>query len=276
MRGGSRIIQCASRRFFSGYRDQIVRQWSNRLHTKAGERYGERPIDELLALTGEATDANFAVLVHNDFVTIDNFIEKITRMRLGSGFTLSEVQKAFELYRTILLPIITEEMEGPELLHAMQQMNYCLSYTITKFSDYFQSLHEQQIRDYAQNLEREVDKRTKEFAESEAKYRALVEEINDGYFVNQKGIIVFANRAFCDMHGYVPREVIGRPYLYFTAEESQAEVQRLYEQRMEKADTKDLYVYLRRHKDGSSLPTENKVKLMLYEGNTQQQVFAET
>ena len=260
------IVLMRIAKVLSAYREQIARQWADRLHTKAGERYGERPIEELVALTGEAANANFAVLVNNDFSKIDSFIERITRIRLGSGFALSEVQKAFELYRTILLPIITEEMEGPELLHALQQMNYCLSYTITKFSDYFQSLHEQQIRDYAQNLEREVEERTSDLAESEAKHRALVGEINDGYFVNQKGVIVFANQAFCDMHGYSLQEVIGKQYLDLVAPESQVEVQRLYEQRIQWGDTKDLYVYLRRHKDGSILPTENKVKLMLYEG----------
>ena len=56
----------------------------------------------------------------------------------------------------------------------------------------------------------------------------LVEEINDGYFVNQNGRIVFANRAFCDMHGYLCNEVIGREFTDFIADESLSNVTRLY------------------------------------------------
>jgi PAS domain S-box-containing protein len=110
--------------------------------------------------------------------------------------------------------------------------------------------------------------RTKELAESESQYRVLIEEINDGYFVNQDGIIVFANGAFCEIHGYAVSEVIGRPYINFIAQESLSEVQKLYEERISKGYADDLYVYFRHHKNGNSLPTENKVKLMTYHGES--------
>lgn len=247
-------------------RDRIINQWINRLHNKASDRYGQRPIQELFSLTSEATDANYSALVRNDFSKIDNFIEKITRLRLGEGFTLSEVQKAFDVYRSILVPILLVRLKEKELQNAFRQMNYCLGYTITKFSDYFQSLHERQIKEYAENLEKEVEKRTKELAESEAKYRVLVEEINDGFFINNSGLIVFANRAFCDMHGYDPSEVIGRPYRDFIAPESRKEVEKIYKKRMRGEEAAELYFYYRRHKNGNNFPTENKVKLMLYQG----------
>jgi len=247
-------------------RDRIIHQWTSRLHSKASERYGKRPIQELFTLTSEATDANYLALVHNDFSKIDNFIEKITRLRLGEGFTLSEVQKAFDVYRSILVPILLARLREKELHNAFSQMNYCLGYTITKFSDYFQSLHEKQIKEYAENLEEEVEKRTKELVESEAKYRLLVEEINDGFFINKNGLIVFANRAFCDMHGYALSEIMGRSYKDFIAPESLKEVAKIYKRRMKGELTEQLYFYYRRHKSGKRFPTENKVKLMLYQG----------
>ncbi|MBW2039950.1 MAG: PAS domain S-box protein [Deltaproteobacteria bacterium] len=251
---------------FTKYREEIIQQWAHRLHTEVSQHYRKRPLEELFITTSEAADANFAVLVHNDFSKIDAFIKKITRMRLEAGFPLSDVQRAFELYRTIVLPILVRELKGPPLLHTLQKVNVCLTYTIYKFSDYFQSLQEKEIRDYAQDLEREVEKRTKELAESEAKYRVLVEEINDGYFVNQQGKIVFANRTYCEMHGYTLPEVIGRPYKDFVAPESLAKVKRIYEDRIAKGESPDLYIYLRLLKDGRSLYTENKVKLVLYQG----------
>jgi PAS domain S-box-containing protein len=247
-------------------RERIIHQWTNRLHSKASERYGERPIQELFNLTAEATDANYSALVRNDFSKVDNFIEKITRLRLGEGFTLSEVQKAFDVYRSILAPILLTRLKEKELHNAVRQMNYCLGYTITQFSDYFQTLHEKQIKEYAENLEKEVENRTKELADSEAKYRILVEEINDGFFINKNGFIVFANRAFCDMHGYNLSEIIGRPYKDYIASESLKEVEKIYKRRMRGEEAEELYFYYRLHKNGNSFPTENKVKLMLYQG----------
>jgi PAS domain S-box-containing protein len=247
-------------------REQIVDEWIYRLHTEVSERYRGRPVDELFHTVSRANEANFAVLIHNDFSKINDHIRWITNLRLKGGFSLSEVQSAYELYRTVLLPALPNELDENDLQGALRQINYCLFYTITKFSNYFQTLHEKHLRDYAQNLEGEVEKRTKELAESESKYRVLVEEINDGYFVNQNGRIVFANQAYCDLHGYSSKEMIARPYTDFIAPKSLPMVRRLYEKRMAGEDTEDLYIYLRRHKNGSTLPTENKVKRILYQG----------
>ncbi len=246
------------------YRDDIVKEWANRLH-EASPRYSARPLKELIRTTTEAGEANHAVLVYDDFAQIDSFIEKISRMRLKGGFSLPEVQKAFELYRTVLLPTLIRELEVSRLHEALQKLNDCLSYTILKFSDSFQSLHEETITRYAEDLKREVEKRTAELAASQEKYRVLVEDINDGYFVNQNGIIVFANKAFCDMHGSSMDEVIGRPYLDFVASESIMEVSKICEERARTGKSREQYVYLRRCKDGSRRYTENKVQRVTFQ-----------
>ena len=248
------------------YRKQIVDEWIYRLHTEVSDRYRGRPVDELFHTVSRASQANYEVLTHNDFSKINDHIRWITNLRLEGGFSLSEVQSAYELYRTVLLPILPKELDENGLNDALRHMNYCLFYTITEFSNYFQSLHEKHLRDYAENLEGEVKKRTKELAESESKYRVLVEEINDGYFVNQNGRIVFANQAYCDLHSFSSQEILGKPYTDFIAPKSLSMVRRLYEKRMVDEDTKDLYIYLRRHKNGSTLPTENKVKRILFRG----------
>ncbi len=245
-------------------RERIIGQWVHRLHTEVSERYSHRPTEELYDSVSKANDGNSAVLLHDDYSKIDAHIEWITKIRLEGGFSLSEVQNAYELYRTVLAPILVEELDHAELLQALRRMNTCLLYTIKKFSNYFQSLREKEIREHAENLECEVEKRTKELAESESKYRVLVEEINDGYFVNQDSRIVFANQAYCELHGYSPQEMLGKPYKELVAPESLSMVRRLYENRMAGEDTKDLYIYLRRHKNGNALPTENKVKRILY------------
>jgi PAS domain S-box-containing protein len=248
------------------YRELIIGEWIDRLRSGVSRRYSKRSRDELYITVAAAYDASCAVLVDNDFSKIDCHIHWITQIRLQGGFSLSEVQNAYELYRTTLFPVLVKELKGDELLRAMEKLNGCLFYTITKFSDFFQSLHEKQIRNHAQNLEQEVAERTKELGESEAKYRVLVEEINDGYFVNQDGNIVFANQAFCDLHGYTLPEIIGKPYTDLLAPKYLHAVKMLYEQRMIGEDARDLYMYYRRHKNGSHFPTENKVKRILYQG----------
>ena len=248
------------------YHKQIVDEWIYRLHTEVSDRYRARPLDELFHTVSRANDANFSLLIHNDFSKINGHIQWITNLRLEGGFSLSEVQNAYELYRTVLLPLLPNELDEKDLQDALKRMNYGLFYTITKFSNYFQALHERHLRDYAENLEGEVKKRTKELFESESKYRILVEEINDGYFVNQNGRIVFANQEYCDLHGYSLQEMLGKPYTDLIAPKSLLMVKSFYEKRMAGEDTKDLYIYLRRHKNGSILPTENKVKRIFYQG----------
>jgi len=247
-------------------RAEVVEAWVRLLHESVSDRYHLRPLEELYATVSAANDAGYAVLVNGDYSGVDAHIEWITRIRLEGGFSLSEVQNAYELYRTVLVPILLRTLRGGELLAALEALNKCLLYTIKKFSNYYQSLHEKQITEHAENLEQEVEKRTRELGESESKYRILVEEINDGYFVNQNGHIVFANQAFCDLHGYTPEEITGIPYTEIIAPASLPVVRRLYEKRMAGERTEDLYAYHRRRKDGTIFPTENKVKRILYRG----------
>jgi len=247
------------------YHEEIVRQWANRLHAEVSERYSARPIEELFRTTSEVAEAKYALLVYEDFSKIDSIIEMISKLRLEGGFALSEVQNAFELYRSILLPILFKELNRTLLYISVQKLNSCLSYAIHKFSDYFQALHENEIRCHVENLEKEVERRTGELAASEAKYRMLVEETNDGYFINQKGYIAFANKEFCDMHGYSREEIIGKPFLDFVAPESLMEVKRIYEQRMTTGKAKEQYVYLRLCKGGTHRYTENKVRAITFQ-----------
>ncbi len=254
-------------KILKAYREEIIILWVRLLRTQVSERYSKRRESELFDTVSGACDGFYAVLVNDNYQKIDEHIEWITRIRLEGGFSLSEVQHAYELYRTVLVPILVRELEGDILLKALERMNACILYTIKKFSNYFQSLHEKQIREHAENLEHEVEKRARELAESESQYRVLVEEINDGYFVvNRKGRIFFANQEFCNLHGYTSQEMIGKAYADLIAQKSLAMVQNLYEKRIAGKASKDFYIYLRRHKNGSELPTENKVKRIIYRG----------
>ncbi len=51
--------------------------------------------------------------------------------------------------------------------------------------------------------------------QTEEKYRALVDEISDGYFVLQDRRFVYVNKTFANIVGYGPEEIIGRDFSFF-------------------------------------------------------------
>ncbi|MEW6347786.1 MAG: ATP-binding protein [Thermodesulfobacteriota bacterium] len=204
-------------------RREIIEEWVDRLSGLSAS-YEQRPWGELVETVTEAFEANLEVLGSCRFTRIEAFINFITTLRLGSGFPLSDVQKAFELFRFILVRRLNDSGRQGLLARSVEAVNACLAYTIHRFSDHFQLMHEQTLREHAQNLEREISERTAELAESERRYKTLVEEINDGYFVVQDQHIVFANQAFCRMHGTGLEHVLGSNFLSFVAPECRAGV----------------------------------------------------
>lgn len=210
-------------------RGDVIREWVDRL-TRMSPSYERRSREELAGTVSEAYAANVEALAEGNLERIDRFIDFITEIRLQAGFPLSDVQKAFELFRFILLRRLREEGQIELLSESVEPVNACLSYTIHRFSDYFQHMHEKSIRRHAQSLEKQIADRTAELAESERKYKTLVEEITDGYFVIKEEHIVFANEAFCQMHGATLDEVIGQPFLRFVASDCRQRVLARYHQ----------------------------------------------
>ena len=205
-------------RWLASERPHIIDEWVERLMVLSPS-YRKRPREELMKTVSEAFEANFECFSRGHFFRISEFIDYITKVRLEAGFPLSDVQNAFELFRFVVVRRLTEERRVKLLARAIESLNGCLAYTIHRFSDLFQHMHESAIRDHATNLEHEIAIRTKELSESERRYKALVEEINDGYFVIHNGRILFANLAFCRMHATTSEKVLGQPFLNFVGPE---------------------------------------------------------
>lgn len=251
--------------FLYNRRSQIIHEWVKRLKTEVGEQYAKRPVEELFGTVSEAFDANYQMIVYDDYTHIHSFINKITKMRLESGFLLSQVQMAFELFRNIVIPLLVKETTIDSFYESILKINQCLTYTIHRFSDLFQSMHEKAILDHNQKLEEQVISRTAQLQESERKYKTLVEEINDGYFVIQDEIIVFVNNAFCRMHGYHKDEVIGKKFYEFVCPESRPKVIDIYTEGLKKGRKTRTFEYQRLTKDGQCFPTEILAKNTRYE-----------
>jgi len=208
-------------------RGYIIGEWAERLAVLSPS-YRKRPMQELLGTAREAFDSNLEAMATGDLTRIEHFIAYITQKRLNAGFPLSDVQKAFELFRSITIELLLRPEDQHLLPLCLPSLNACLSHTIHRFSDHFQHMHELSIRQHAENLERTVRQRTAELAESERRYKTLVNEINDGYFVIQKERIAFANRTFCRMHGAELEEVLGQPFLDFVHPEDRRAVSLAY------------------------------------------------
>jgi PAS domain S-box-containing protein len=251
--------------FHRRHKEAIIKEWMGRLHTEVGPNYSSRPLTELRKTITGAYEANHWAIALGDYSRLDKFIKAITKLRLEAGFLLSEVQKAFELYRSIIVPILAEETNKDEFKDCVERINDCLAYTIHRFSDHFQNMHEREILEQNRYLEEEVRSRTSQLAESELKYKTLVEEINDGYFVLYDEMVVFANRAYCQMHGYTLEEVIGKKYTAFVAPESREEVIDIYMRSRASGYAPSTFIYKRLHRDGRCLPTEITAKVATYE-----------
>ncbi|MBN1849626.1 MAG: PAS domain S-box protein [Deltaproteobacteria bacterium] len=251
--------------FNKRHRSAIIEEWIRRLQTEVGEQYAQRPREELEGTVSGAFDADYHVMIHNDFGHINKFIEKITRMRLEAGFRLSDVQKAFELYRRTVVPLLAKETTTNEFQQSIVKINHCLAYTIHRFSDLFQKMHEEKILEHNRILEEKVRIRTAELRESQLKYKTLVEEITDGYFVVQDEIIVFANQAFCQMHDYEPHEVLGKTIYQFIAPESREHVSEIYRKSIRKRGAPRILEYLRLTRSGDSFATEILAKTTHYD-----------
>lgn len=153
--------------FLDTHRQFIISRWVEKLHTECGEQYATRPVEEILQTITQAVDANYQVLVRQNYHAINTFIDHITEMRLKAGFLLSDVQRAFELYRMILTDLLIPNVPAREFKDIFGRLNHCLAYTMHRFSDHFQDMHQKKIIQQNRELEQEVKKRTAELQESE-------------------------------------------------------------------------------------------------------------
>ena len=105
--------------FLKHHRKEIIDEWVRRLRSQTGSKYAERPIEELIETVTGAYDGNCRVLLYGDYSQIDNFIDKITRLRLDAGFSLSQVQMAFELFREIVMSMFFHSFPPDRFLEAI-------------------------------------------------------------------------------------------------------------------------------------------------------------
>lgn len=246
-------------------RSSLVQAWIKEFNeTTSG--YYKIDLDQLTGSTSAAFDAFCDTIENNDFNLMEAYLERMTKDGKFKGISFAETQQAFRNVTYILFPILTKRYHGDNLLTILIRVNHVIDMIIFYLNRYFQESHAQKLKNYANKLEEEVKKRTLELEESRSNYQILFEEISDGCFVNQGGRIVFANKAFCEMHAYERNELIGKKCEKLIADDSRESVMERFYQHLKGLVPFETYIYCRQDRNGQSFPTENRVKLIKYHG----------
>jgi PAS domain S-box-containing protein len=179
---------------------------------------------------------------------LESVVHKVKGFQEGAVDYLTKPVQTEEL-----LARVTVHLHIRELTQSLQDQTLALA----QANEEIQNLNAQL---QAENIRVSADLR-----ESERKYRTLVEEMSDGYVVIEEGNIVFANQAFCEMHGYQIEEVISKPLSRFVDPEDHKKIEAIYRRSHQEKSGSYLYEYLRLTKDGRSLFTEITIRTTHYE-----------
>ena len=101
---------------------------------------------------------------------------------------------------------------------------------------------------------------------SDPVYESIVEHSNDGIFVAQDGEIVYANQRLCELTGYEPGELVGRPKLDIVAPDDRELVEGYHFARMSGDSAPNQYEIKLQTADGELVPVELSVSRVEHDG----------
>jgi PAS domain S-box-containing protein len=104
--------------------------------------------------------------------------------------------------------------------------------------------------------------------ESEEKYRALIDNIQDGVFLIYKRKLEFTNDAFARMVGCHVEELLGKDFKDFISPGDRELVESRYEKRLRGEDVPAEYEFRMLHKNGTDVYVNMHVGLMSYKDGT--------
>ena len=99
--------------------------------------------------------------------------------------------------------------------------------------------------------------------ESEKKYRDLVENISEVYFVcDHQGLIVYSSPNFFSETGYMPEEILGKPFLNMIVPQDRPRVLKFYRDRTNDGTVDTTCEFRGRRKDGSTTWVEQSTRII--------------
>jgi len=191
---------------------------------------------------------------HNDFLPMGLIIDDVIEKSIVPQGSFFGTQKTLSLnaIRSLLLPGVLQRYEGDELRSVL----ICINSSIDRMISHFINHLEAKLA---------VNKSCcSDLNEFKKNYEIILEEMSDGCFINQEGNIIFANRAFCAMHGYSHDEIIGKSCIELLENDSRNLILERFNKQLKGEVPFTRYVYLRQDKKGNKFFTENRAKLIRY------------
>lgn len=127
---------------------------------------------------------------------------------------------------------------------------------------------ERELRRANAELEARVEARTLAFAESEGRYRHLIDESSAGIMIHQQGVVRFINPAVVRMFGLAePAQAIGQPVLDYIAPEHREIVSRRVAARLRGESTPSVVEIEALRRDGSHFWVQAAATVVAWEGS---------
>lgn len=235
----------------------MAEQWVEVLHNSG--LLSENLIPGVFAeLASKIFDAFCCFIEHDDFVPMGLILEEVIEQSPNSQGPLSRIQKVLSLnsIRSLLLTEVLQRYEGDELRSVLMRINSSIDRMILHFINYLEATST--VSESCCNELEEIKKT----------YEVIFEEMSDGCYINQSGKIIFANKTFCTMHGYDHDELIGKNCIALLDENSRNSIMTHFNEQLKGGISFDRYIYLRQDKEGNKFFTENRAKLIKYNGKS--------
>jgi len=127
-------------------------------------------------------------------------------------------------------------------------------------------LAEENLR-YREHLEEEVTRKAQALATSEAKYRSVVENANEGIFIAQNGLLQYANPKTSLMTGYSDEELLTMPFVELIHPEDREMVVDRHRRRLAGEVLPDSYAFRFIAADGAARWVEIRPVMIEWEGH---------
>ncbi len=246
-------------------RERIAEEWIN-LYKSFQKTKTVGNLEQHTQIGRRVIDLLCEAIENDDLEQLTRLTEILVVSENGEGVSMTDAQSVISLARNALLTNLGHKYHGEVLIQMIAQANQLFDHSLSNLWGFFHKTQEKKCKDYAAQLKRQIQKRTCELEESRSNYQVLFEKINDGCFVNQNGRIVFANKAFCEMHAYERNEIIGMECQNLISEDSRDKVMQRFYQHLKGKNRFDTFIYCRQDKNGRRIPTENRIKLIKYKG----------
>lgn len=150
------------------HREELGAEFVRRLQKGVGLHYSARPREELAQTSGRALDGYLEALGRGDRGVLEAFVQEIAEKRFRQGFPMSEVQRAFGVFRDLARPLVMAAFQGEELERSLHLVDQAVDEAIHRFSDTYQELHLEEIR-----------RTSSELAEAHRLLRSQYDEVAD-------------------------------------------------------------------------------------------------